>query len=262
MNEPKELNYPLTEAKAEIVDGERKQEAIVNQEPKENVVNTITVDEVKDIAKEDSTPVIPENVAKIHNFAEGTILTDEILEQVKSGDIVKMANMEFVVNNKVNQTPRSITGKMVGATNVNSVEILILDWDKDESLSPTSIVFNQPYLKSVSQIGSATQLAIAGISPNKTASVSFELTSTEEERLNNAKYVVFTMNGTFCTTPLSQSGDTLGLNSFAYNDLGNTRSVRYRFTKTNNGIEIRFDTDFAEACDFNTPPYALLLIAE
>ena len=48
----KVLDYPLTEAKATTVDGPREQKAVVNQEPKENITNTVLVEEVKEIAKE------------------------------------------------------------------------------------------------------------------------------------------------------------------------------------------------------------------
>ena len=59
-----------------------------------------------------------------HEFNEGTVLTDEILEEVKSGDIVKVLQMEFVVNNKVNQSPRSITGSIVAAISDNSFSLI------------------------------------------------------------------------------------------------------------------------------------------
>lgn len=139
----KELNYKLTSENTELVKGESSQKAIENQSPKGNFVNTITVDEVKDIAKKENedTPVLPDNVAQIHNFEEGTILTDEILAKIKSGDIVKVLQMEFIVNNKVNQSPRSITGSMVGAALENSLTILKLDWVKGEALEPTSVVY-------------------------------------------------------------------------------------------------------------------------
>lgn len=54
----KVLDFKLSEAKADLVDGVREQKAIVNTEPKESVVNTITVDEVKEEVKKgvDSIP--------------------------------------------------------------------------------------------------------------------------------------------------------------------------------------------------------------
>ena len=78
-----------------------------------------------------------EGSVAIHNFAEGTILTEEILSKVKSGDILKVNNMEFVVNNKTNQTPRSITGKMIGAVSESTITIIELDWVIGEELEPT-----------------------------------------------------------------------------------------------------------------------------
>lgn len=89
---------------------------------------------------EESSEPFPDisNCARIHSFDEDTILTDEILSQVKSGDIVRMANMEFVVNNKVNQSPRSITGKMVGSITGDSITIYELDWVEGQALNPVS----------------------------------------------------------------------------------------------------------------------------
>lgn len=140
----KVLDYKLTEAKAEIVDGERSQEAVVVQEPKENVVNTISVNEVDDKIKKvkqcdcEPNPDVS-NCSRIYSFEEATVLTDAILEQVKSGDIVKVANMEFVVNNKVNQSPRSITGKILGAVTSSSITVISLDWVKGQELEPEMI---------------------------------------------------------------------------------------------------------------------------
>ena len=151
--QPKELNYKPNETI--IVDGERSQKAIENTIPKNSVVNTISVDEVKDIAKEaqeEATELTPaekawirdmmkKSLVAVHDFAEGTVLTNAILEQVKSGDIVKMANMEFVVNNKVNQTPRSITGQIVGVATESSLSIIKLDWVKGQELEPTTVTY-------------------------------------------------------------------------------------------------------------------------
>lgn len=147
----KQLDYKLTEAKADLVKGEQSQEAIVNQEPKESVVNTISVNEVKEFDKKNDTKqdVDIEEIknelskrATIHNFEEATILTDEILAKVKSGDIVKMASMEFVVNNKVNQTPRSITGKIVDVATEATLTIIILNWVKGQALEPTRVTYS------------------------------------------------------------------------------------------------------------------------
>lgn len=73
----------------------------------------------------------------IHNFEEATILTDKILEEVKSGDIVKVNQMEFIVNNKPNENPRSITGTLVGEATESSVTIIKLNWIKGAALEPT-----------------------------------------------------------------------------------------------------------------------------
>lgn len=52
MSEPKELNYNLTSENTELVKGETSQKAVENTSPKESVVNTITVDEVKEMVGE------------------------------------------------------------------------------------------------------------------------------------------------------------------------------------------------------------------
>ena len=75
-------------------------------------------------------------LATIHNYEEGTVLTTDILDEVKSGDIVKVNQLEFVVNNKVNQTPRSITGKCIGQIVGDSITIYELNWEVGEELEP------------------------------------------------------------------------------------------------------------------------------
>lgn len=82
-----------------------------------------------------------ESKSTIHEFEEGTVLTDEILTKVKSGDIVKVLQMEFVVNNKANMSPRTISGSIVGAASESSLTILKLDWVKGQELEPTSVVY-------------------------------------------------------------------------------------------------------------------------
>lgn len=84
------------------------------------------------------------NVSRIHNFEENTILTETILSQVKSGDIVKVNQMEFVVNNKPNESPRSITGKMVTSITTTSISVAVLEWVFEEQLSPTLITLSLP----------------------------------------------------------------------------------------------------------------------
>lgn len=79
------LDYPLSEAKPEIVDGERSQEAIVMQEAKDSVVNTITVDEVKEkIGKVKQCECTIRRVV-VDNI---TSIDGKILEELSCGDIV------------------------------------------------------------------------------------------------------------------------------------------------------------------------------
>ena len=152
-----ELNYKLTGENTELIKGESSQKAIENQSPKGNVVNTITVDEVKELDKKADSKQDADfealkarvaalesgsnTKATVHEFDEGTVLTDAILSKVKSGDIVKVLQMEFVVNNKVNQSPRSITGSMVGSFTDDLIILVKLNWVKGEELEPTMKTF-------------------------------------------------------------------------------------------------------------------------
>lgn len=87
--DPKELNYKLTEAKAEIVDGERSQAAIVNQEAKDSVVNTITVEEVKDIANQKShESKIKDDFPKRYFVDNIKEIDEKILDELECGDVV------------------------------------------------------------------------------------------------------------------------------------------------------------------------------
>ena len=127
----------------------------------------------------------------------------------------------------------------------------------------TGFEFIPPLFKSQETIGTPAQLSVSGEVGSKQAQVQFSLSNREKERLASAKLIIFAMNGSFIITPLAQTGDTLALQSFAYNDSGNTRSVRCRFDKTNaTGLIVKFDSDFAEACAFATNPYAVLIIIE
>jgi len=74
-----ELDYKLTEAKAETVDGERSQAAIVNQPAKENLTNTITVEEVKGFVFDSPKRHHTNNIQK---------LPGDLLDVLECGDIV------------------------------------------------------------------------------------------------------------------------------------------------------------------------------
>lgn len=91
----KVLDYPLTEAKAEIVDGERSQAAIVNQEPKGSVVNTISVKEVKEeigkVKQCDCEPVDRPKRIYVDNIQT---ISGTILEDLKCGDVVVKHTVE------------------------------------------------------------------------------------------------------------------------------------------------------------------------
>lgn len=67
----------------------------------------------------------------IHQEQEGTILTNHRWSAYKTGDILKVNNMQFIVN--VFETTgegayKGVTGTMVGAVTANSITIASLDW--------------------------------------------------------------------------------------------------------------------------------------
>ena len=89
MSEPKELNYNLTSENTELVKGETSQKAVENTSPKESVVNTITVDEVKDIANEKSHEAKTKSDFPKRYFVDNIKDIDEkILDKIECGDIV------------------------------------------------------------------------------------------------------------------------------------------------------------------------------
>ena len=99
----KVLDYPLTEAKAEIVDGERSQEAIVNTEPQGCIVDTALVKEIKRLIEEYAR--------------EGEGVTQEELEQAIAGKADKIGGLpyfevkgsdkviDFILANNLNHKP-------------------------------------------------------------------------------------------------------------------------------------------------------------
>lgn len=69
--------------------------------------------------------------ARIHKAFEGVTLTDAIWSGFKTGDILKVNNMQFIIN--VFETTgesayKGVTGTMVGAVTANSITIVTLDW--------------------------------------------------------------------------------------------------------------------------------------
>ena len=90
----KVLDYKLTEAKAEIVDGERSQEAVVVQEPKENVVNTISVNEVKAEVKKVKSCECEGDSPKRYYVDNIQAISGDILEKLQCGDVVVKHTVE------------------------------------------------------------------------------------------------------------------------------------------------------------------------
>lgn len=84
----KVLDYELTGTKTEVVNGGRSQEAIINQEPKESIVNTITVKEVDEkIGKIKQCECEGDSPKRYHVDNIQTISGD-ILEKLQCGDVV------------------------------------------------------------------------------------------------------------------------------------------------------------------------------
>lgn len=74
---------------------------------------------------------IQQDTPQIHEFTEGTVLSDIIWFDLKTGDILKVNNMQFIIN--VFETTgegayKGVTGKMLGAVTSNSISIISLDW--------------------------------------------------------------------------------------------------------------------------------------
>ena len=101
--------------------------------------------------------------------------------------------------------------------------------------------------------------------------ITFSLTTDENAKINVTSLIIFAMNGSFITTPLTipptsapNTRIALCCGSFAYNSSGSTRIVRARITKSLNQVQITFDNDFRSAIrnsDMNMP-YGVLLFAE
>lgn len=71
------------------------------------------------------------NYPKIFDFNEGRILTDLLWSSMKTGDILEVNHMQFIID--VFETTgegayKGVTGKMLGAVTSNSISIISLDW--------------------------------------------------------------------------------------------------------------------------------------
>lgn len=80
--------------------------------------------------------------ASIHEYEEGTVLTATILGQLKSGDIIKVGNAEFVIDIQVEEETHTITGKMIGSASSDSLSIADLEWTEGEELQPSMVNFS------------------------------------------------------------------------------------------------------------------------
>ena len=90
----KELNYKLTGENTELVKGESSQQAIENQSPKGNVVNTITVDEVKELDKKNQCQCEHFDTPKRYYVDDIKAISGDILEKLKCGDVVVKHTVE------------------------------------------------------------------------------------------------------------------------------------------------------------------------
>ena len=88
------LDYKLTEAKAELVKGEQSQSAIVNQEAKENITNTITVDEVKELDKKNQCQCEHFDTPRRYYVDDIKAISGELLEKLECGDVVVKHTIE------------------------------------------------------------------------------------------------------------------------------------------------------------------------
>lgn len=86
----KELNYKLTGENTELVKGESSQKAIENQSPKGSVVNTITVNEVKELDKKNHYFDTPRRYY-VDNIKA---IPGELLEKLECGDVVVKHTVE------------------------------------------------------------------------------------------------------------------------------------------------------------------------
>ena len=113
-------------------DGLREQVAVVNQAEKENITNTITVDEtkkiVKDAIKGDNEEELKEYCV-VHTFASGTTLTQKIFDSIKSGDIIRVGDDAFVVK----KSATTIRGSLLDTT-INRVTGKFLNWSFTSTL--------------------------------------------------------------------------------------------------------------------------------
>lgn len=138
--EPRELNY---KAKATVIrDGEREQKAIVNQEEKGNVVNTISVDEVKEIAEK----VEPKTSPIIYEIEEND--PDDLMPwlndnayKLKVGDILYFNSDSCVgiINNKTDRyinfiITHSLTVATYRYRYLTSSNLWRLDYQKEVSI--------------------------------------------------------------------------------------------------------------------------------
>ena len=120
-------------------DGLREQVAVVNQAEKENITNTITVDETKKIV-EDAIKGDNEQELKdycvVHTFEVGTKLTQKIFDSIKSGDIIKVGGRNFLAKKSL----AVITGYELSGASQERIDIANLLWSKNNSLVSPSIV--------------------------------------------------------------------------------------------------------------------------
>lgn len=84
------------------------------------------------------------NVTVIHTFDEGTVLTEEIAAKIKTGDIVKVNQMSFIVANHPQMTPRTIMGHFIISITTSSITVATLDWSVGNALEPIQTTLSIP----------------------------------------------------------------------------------------------------------------------
>lgn len=113
-------------------------------------INNVTFDDLI-VERYKANYALERNACLIHQEQEGTILTETMWSKFKTGDILKVNNMQFIID--VFETTgegayKGVTGTMVGAVTSNSITIASLDWRTDgegyTALEPTLTTLTIP----------------------------------------------------------------------------------------------------------------------
>ena len=166
------LDYKLTEAKAELVKGEQSQEAIVNQQPKESVVNTITVDEVKEEVKKG---------------------VDSIPETDLSGYYTK-SQVDTLFPKKTDVSSNTLLGSVaLSKGESDNVEAIFTNVDTSKITSKTLLIFTAMNCFVIGMLSQTGEGRVVGLVPTASgtvaqARVKFQLSGTTLSVITSAAY--------------------------------------------------------------------------